>query len=657
MSHHCYITIDNRNNTKSLELKSLIDSSGKYCCENPSSIRIKEGAIIPAGGVCSFQLESDLLFAAGAQMIWHTGDVSAGTGAVLEMTFKNGLLANEVSFNIESQLGSALGKKTYGVSYFSATEGDEPTLSRDFINPNGSGHTPLRVVFTVAENTLASAKDGSLPMHEIKHVVMLMLENRGFDHLLGHLYAEDPSHVYPAGSTPPAGNSTIPNPINFDGLHNNPDFSNSLGTLTLQVSPVSGPLDVPSVDPGEQWMDTNQQVFNTTDVPGPGSVPNMGGFLANYMAQGTATDITEIMRCYTKETLPVLHELAANYAISDAWHCSVPSQTSPNRAFSLTGTSEGYVDNYKAPGIPNLLEFLPESVRFESKTLFNIFSQCGMDDWAIYYQNSLFGISLTEHLFEQLKPYKGTKHIAPFEDFTETILNGGTLPKFTYLEPSWYTSSLTGSIANDYHPPFNVCPGEENLAAVYKLLTKYKHWDNTLLIVTFDEHGGTFDHAVPPSTIAPDELRDWSNFNFDRLGIRVPTLLISPKIAKSTVFRSPISDIPFDHTSFLSTLLAWQGIDISGGALGARAAQAPYFSGVLLNTVVNPGEVPLHPNVCPVSEEDRLINDLQRFLFPALALRLCGDIFGSEKHLALTKKLRSFKKEKELEEFMQGQLG
>ena len=656
MSHLCLITIDNSNNSKPLELKSLVDSSGKYSKESPASIHVREGAVVPAGSVFSFQLKSDLLFAAEAQMIWHTGEVSKGAGAILEMTFRNGLIENEVSFKVDSQKGAALGKKSYGVSYFSATQGDEATLARDFINPNGKGHTPLTVVFTVVENKLAAAEPASLPLEGITNVVMLMLENRGFDHLLGQLYSADPNYIYPTGSKPPAGNSTIPNPINFDGLHNNPNFSNVLpDQLAVEVAPVSGTLDVPSVDPGEQWLDTNQQLFNTTEIPAAGAVPNMGGFLANYQAQGTATDISEIMRYYTAETLPVLHGLAANYAVSDAWFCSVPSQTSPNRAFSLTGTSEGYVDNYKVSGIPpNIVKFLEDSVHFESKTLFNIFSQCGMEDWAIYYQDSLFGMSLTENLFKQLKPYKGTKHIQAFEVFSETILKGGTLPKFTYLEPSWYTSSLTGAIANDYHPPYNVCPGEANLAAIYKLLTMYKDWETTLFIVTFDEHGGTFDHAAPPATMAPDPLRDWSNFDFDRLGLRIPTLLISPRIAKSTVFRSPDPEIPFDHTSFLSTLLAWQGIDIAGGTLGARAAQAPFFSGVLSKTVVNPDEVSLHPNVCPTSEGDRLINDLQRFLFPKLALRLCGDIFGSEKHIAMIQKLLSFKKEKELQDFMHG---
>lgn len=650
MSHRCYITIDNCKNSKSLELISLVDSSGRYSKENPSTIQVEVGAVIPAGTVFSFELESDILFAAGAQMTWFTG--AAGSGAILDMAFKNALLGNEVSFGVDCHMGSSLGKKTYGVSYFSATEGDEPTLSRDFINPTGSGHTPLTVVFTVVENCLASADPTSLPLEGITNVVMLMLENRGFDHLLGQLYSVDPANVYPVGSTPPPGNSTVPNPINFDGLHNNPDFSNCFEGYTLTASPVTGTVDIPSVDPGEQWKDTNQQLFDHKNDPAPGEKPTMNGFLANYAAQPTGPNISEILSYYTKETLPVLHDLATSYAISDAWYCSVPSQTSPNRGFSLAGTSEGYVDNYKDPGIPNLIEFIPESVRFGSNTLFNIFSQCGMNDWKIYYQDSILGHSMTETLFKKLSPYRGTEHIESFEVFAETIRNCGTLPRFTYLEPSWYTFFPTGSVANDYHPPYNVCPGEQNLAAVYKLLTEYKDWDTTLFIVTFDEHGGTFDHAAPPATIAPDGLRDWSKFDFERLGLRVPTLLISPRIAKSTVFRSPDPEIHFDHTSFLKTLLAWQGIDITGGALGKRAAQAPCFSGVLSNTVVNPGEVPLHPNVCPVSWEDRLINDLERFLFPKLALQLCGDVSGSEKHEAMTKKLRSFKYQKELEDFI-----
>jgi phospholipase C len=122
---------------------------------------------------------------------------------------------------------------------------------------------------------------------------------------------------------------------------------------------------------------------------------------------------------------------------------------------------------------------------------------------------------------------------------------------------------------------------------IYQKLTEYAHWNTTLFIVTFDEHGGTPDHVPPPNDARPpDGQTDWSGFGFDRYGFRVPTLLISPRIPSGLVFRSP-TDVPFDHTAFLKTLLGWQDIDVSGGVMGARAGLAPDFSGVLVGSPVN----------------------------------------------------------------------
>lgn len=143
---------------------------------------------------------------------------------------------------------------------------------------------------------------------------------------------------------------------------------------------------------------------------------------------------------------------------------------------------------------------------------------------------------------------------------------------------------------NDYHPPTDVCPGEKLLYDIYTALTSNADvWARTLLIVTFDEHGGTYDHHAPawgatnPSD--PDSLQ--SPFNFHLFGVRVPTILISPFVTPGTVFRAS-GETPFDHTSIIATLLKWKGIDPREAGLWNRVAAAPTFENVLGPEAVNP---------------------------------------------------------------------
>jgi phospholipase C len=661
MSHQCLVKIDNSNNPHSLTLVSISDpdhldksADGEFINVQPDYFSIVPGAVIGAHDTISFTISRDRVFTAGALLIWSTGTAENNSLAYIYMMFRNGLLKSEATLNVVPQKeNGGAGKLAYGVSYFYGAQGVENPKSRDYLNKPGSDHSPAYIDFSIAYNQLVDALPESLPLNGITNVVMLMLENRGFDHLVGALYDEDPKNIYPVGSRPPMQNSSIENPINFDGLHNNPDFSNipKEGGPAVRINPVFGTLNVPEFDPGEPWADVNQQVFNTVEPPLPGATPNMQGFLANYQTQKDVTSemASQIMQYYTPYSLPVMNALAKNYGVSDAWHCSVPSQTSPNRAFSLCGTSCGYVDNYDVAGVHPL-----HSVIFESSTLFNVLSNCGKeDDWKMYYRDDLLGITLTDLLFHELHQYAGTDKVASYKTFEKDVKEG-KLPAFSYLEPSWFNSEFLGLEATDYHPPYNVAPGERELAKVYDLLTTYKDWDTTLFIVTFDEHGGTFDHVAPGSTIAPDDMRDWSNFGFDRLGIRIPTLLISPMIEKSTVFRSPNPDIPFDHTSFLKTILGWRGIDITGGVLGARAAIAPDFSGVLSNTAVNTEKVILHP---PHGSSEHLhsdLNDLQKFILPALAHTLTGHRRGHTDHTEMLATLRTKKTNPELSEFVRG---
>ncbi|MBB2148311.1 alkaline phosphatase family protein [Pedobacter gandavensis] len=664
----CIITINNAKNPNALVLQSITGPKGSGHAKgdfSPENALFK-GLIIPANSnqILSFSISSD--FDSGATLTWSTGHADDQSEAEITMTFANVFLGEHVvALTVQPKGENAL--LAYGTSYFYAAAGGEKVqMGRDYINKSADAtDTSVYANFTVAYNSFAIEKAPTNFLPGITNVVMLMLENRSFDHLLGMLYTTNPENIYPAGSTPPAHSSNV-EPINFDGLFNNPDFSNRPASgPPVNVAAVSGTMDIPNPDPGEGWLNTNLQVFNTTETP-PNCPANMGGFLADYLQQEKPgqpiNDPDQIMKYYTSADLPVISSLAKHYAVSDAWHASIPSQTYPNRAFSLTGTSNGYVDNSKNGKPITPFNFLTNVVSFGSNTIFNVLSNCGLDkSWAIYYQDSLLGCSLTEHLFKQLHQYKGTDHIRPFCSKDATVstfltdLAQDTLPAFSYLEPAWYIPIIGNG--NDYHPPANLCPGEQNLAKIYEALLNYRKWESTLLIITFDEHGGTFDHVPPGATIAADEQTDWSGFQFDRLGIRIPTLLISPLIKSNTVFRSP-TPVAFDHTSIIRTLLAWQNIDVSTGVMGARTAQAPDFSGVLSEEVVNIEPVDLNPVVCALDKsQPQLLNDLQHMILPILAQVISGAEHGSDVHKQTYGELSTLKTIGELNDYVKQKLG
>jgi phospholipase C len=165
-------------------------------------------------------------------------------------------------------------------------------------------------------------------------------------------------------------------------------------------------------------------------------------------------------------------------------------------------------------------------------------------------------------------------HFGEFTDF-QTAAANGTLPSYTFLEPSW------GASGNSQHPNYNVALGEQLIHDVYYALRNGPAWNQTLLIVTYDEHGGCYDHVPPPSgAVPPDNSVGEYDFDFTRFGPRVPTVLVSPLIPAGTVFRVPAGTMPFDHTSILKTIETLWNLP----ALTARDAAANDVGDVLTLT-------------------------------------------------------------------------
>ncbi|MEO9383353.1 alkaline phosphatase family protein [Chromobacterium phragmitis] len=388
----------------------------------------------------------------------------------------------------------------------------------------------------------------------IEHVVVLMLENRSFDHMLGYLYADTP----PRDGQP------------FDGLSGseyNMDANGNEAPVFRIRPDTPHAYYMPGADPGEGYKATNSQLFGSINAPSePPQAANTGfakdfAYTLGWESRERPDEIIPgaqanwIMGCYSPETLPILSALARGYAVCDQWFGSVPTETMPNRAFALAATSQGHMDDH--------------SHSFTCPSIFGRMSDAGLD-WRIYGYNAP---PLTRHNFPDTTD-ADESHFGLFSNFVDDA-RAGKLPAFTFLEPCW-----SGPEQNDQHPVSDVSAGERLIRDVYYAVrSNADAWDQTLLIITYDEHGGCYDHVAPPWTAcAPDASIGEFGFAFNRFGPRVPTVLVSPRIQAGTVFRLPAGDTPLDHTSTLKTLQTrWPQIK----PLTARDAAARDIGGAL----------------------------------------------------------------------------
>ena len=382
-------------------------------------------------------------------------------------------------------------------------------------------------------------------MAEIDHVVVLMLENRSFDCMLGRLRPPGPD---------------------FDGLTGNE--TNVVNGVPIKVWTTGGGIDpvhaVPTPDPAELFTDMTAQIFGA--VPGPPAPATMAGFAQNYAGVEGAS-ARDIMHGFTPEQVPVLSALADAFAVSDRWFASAPNQTWPNRFFAHTGTAAGYVNN------------MPLHVPYMMETIFNRLT-AAQRSWRIYFHDLPQSATLAR-IWSELPD-----HLYMFEEHFMADAMAGRLPNYSFIEPRYFACPLLNRMPNDQHPPHDVRMGERLIQRVYDAVRNGAGWDRTLLIITYDEHGGIYDHVPPPAAVPPDDLHP-DGFTFDRYGVRVPAVLVSPWIPAGTVLRPPEGSPPFDHTSILATLRELFGL---GEPLTRRDAAAPSLLPVLsLPGPDNPG--------------------------------------------------------------------
>ncbi|MGB9236835.1 MAG: alkaline phosphatase family protein [Terriglobales bacterium] len=406
-------------------------------------------------------------------------------------------------------------------------------------------------------------------LSKIEHIVVLMMENRSFDNLLGWLY--DPANDAPFNVVP----------RDFDGLYGK-DLSNRAPDGRIIPADKTDDPRSPQPNPGEPFEDAYSQIYDVPKVAlgnvpsNPPTAPNMQGFIRNYAVQKDKPDNpTEIMQSLTPKTLPVLSSLAHHYALCDRWFASIPTQTFCNRSFVHAGTSSGYVNNGGGG-----LCFVNDS-----PTIFDLLEAAGKA-WTIFCGGWLLQ-SFTLLTQRPLWKYALSKHFAHFKEFVPAAGKKGGLPNYSFIEPIYFDSLVWGP-ENDMHPecnPYqffggsNLHRGEALLATIYNAIRNGPDWESTLLIILFDEHGGCYDHVPPPSVaecdvaivpdgkIIPANQPGGAGFKFDRLGPRVPAIIVSAYTPPQTRLHRI-----FEHTSILSTVVNCFGLP--QGKLGARQAKA-----------------------------------------------------------------------------------
>jgi phospholipase C len=366
-----------------------------------------------------------------------------------------------------------------------------------------------------------------------ERVVVLMFENRSFDHLLGYL-----DH---SGLDPVSEDTT------------NPDDPGRPADARRPVFPLPGYDDVP-VDPAHHFPDVLEQLTGKREGwEIPDDLDN-DGFVRNYQrrlerAETDSTLAGQIMGCRRPDAVPALTTLAREFAVCSRWFCSVPSATWPNRLFAHGAQSENLLDNVVKP--------------YTHPTIFDRLTEAGRS-WAVYAGDVPQALAYVElrDAFQDRFNRMGEF----FDDCRE-----GTLPEYSFIEPRHFLWP------DNQHPTHGVIRGDQLLREVYRALAANPEiWSSVLFVVTHDEHGGFFDRARPPATVPPHQgARDERyGFGFDLLGPRVPAVVVSPFIPPRTVDRSAV----YDHASIVRTVRETFGI---GDPLTARDAQAESLLGLL----------------------------------------------------------------------------
>lgn len=291
----------------------------------------------------------------------------------------------------------------------------------------------------------------------------------------------------------------------------------------------------------------------------------MDGFVQNSVSNSMSED--NCVSMFDSASAPIINTLAKEFAVFDRWFCSIPGPTDPNRAYAMSGSSFGELHNF------NGTLWSQQSYFDYLRTHNHTFSAYYQDDpWAVMY-------------FEDTHKLENYQFIHDLDTHFFDDVAAGKLPEFTWLQPRMGPTKT--KLPSWQHPDASIREGERLIKDVYEALRSSPVWNETLFIITYDEHGGFYDHVAPPhqGVPSPDGIPAYNGFNFDQLGIRVPTIAISPWINANTVVSEglpgemPTSTSAFDSTSILATSNLLLGVEAE--PMGKRMAWANTFAGLV----------------------------------------------------------------------------
>ena len=414
-----------------------------------------------------------------------------------------------------------------------------------------------------------SINKGNIMSNKIEHVIVLMLENRSFDHMFGFLDHGNKNF--------PRIDNSVKNPYRF------PPYEIP-ATCDATKTILKGP--------NHRHDGVMMQIYNA--LPNENGyndlIANNAGFVNEYedyvnlkLDQRGAGP--EIMKCFKPDQIPVLSTLAKEFAVFTNWYSSVPGMTWPNRAFLHTGTSEGEVDIVLRP--------------YKEKTIFELLQENDVS-WRSYVDGPSHlwaypALAKLKHRYKIHRMSKFYKH-----------LKKGKLGAYNFIEPDHFGKNSTSQhpMNSEVEDKDDLKAGIKAFVAAEELITDIYNslkacpevFNKTLFLITYDEHGGFFDRKPPPAAIRPDKKSNSDyghNFLFDRLGVRVPTVAISPLIEKGS-----IDNTIYDHTAVIRSLCT--RFLPSGRYLKERDKQSANFWGVI-NRATPRTEL---PSVRPENYED-----------------------------------------------------
>jgi phospholipase C len=437
---------------------------------------------------------------------------------------------------------------------------------------------------TAAFDSGSDEQEALRRLGEVDHIVVLMMENRSFDQMLGFLSKngrvegvdglsggeinyDEQGTAYPSFEWEQEQTSFHP-PQDRSGKILDP--CHGPGCVEEQLAGFHGET------PGcyvKNFLNRKDKAGKKFEIP-----PELHGLPMGY---------------YSERHLPVYDLLAREYGVCDAWHCSIPGDTWPNRLYAMTGR-EGIPVTRKAGRLRNLIRFLtriPGLGQIANAPLYDLPAftrRLQLRNWR-WYSHDPATLRAADgeyrdfhHLNRDNFAYFDRKRMsvltqaleAAVVELHDSFLDDaakGELREVSWIDPNFVDLKVLDPNSNDDHPPSDVRAGQALVLETYEALVNSPNWKNTVLVVVYDEHGGFYDHKSPPPVRSGDPSR------YGTLGPRVPALVVGPRVKNGVCHQT------FEHTTLIATILRRfaEDPDKAIAKMPWRVRQAPHLGALL----------------------------------------------------------------------------